>query len=253
MIRNSFYFFLFFGFGALSTFPVCAKGFLVFGAASSRQPLEAAGKAFARQGGSLPRFSFAASSTLARQIGEGAKAEVFLSANQQWMDFLEQKNLLQQGMRQNLCGNRLILVGSPYVDFTDAHWPEDMTKYLKGKRLSIGDPAHVPAGIYARRALSALGLWKRVQGQLARGNSVSQALVWVQLGEAPLGVVYASDLQGLKKLRALYRFPASSHQPILYPLALIKGAGLEARGFYRFLLSPKGRAFFTRYGFTDVD
>ncbi|MCB2187796.1 MAG: molybdate ABC transporter substrate-binding protein [Deltaproteobacteria bacterium] len=225
---------------------------LVFGAASTTNALTDLGQAFQAQTGVKVVNSFASSSTLAKQIKEGAPAAVFLSANVKWVDFLEKDGDLLPDSRSNLLRNRLVLIApadSPQGKVTvDANLP--LAGLLGDGRLSLGDPSHVPAGIYAKEALRKLGLWDQVQDKVAAAANVRAALALVETGEAPLGLVYSTDAAISTKVKVLGMFPADSHQPIVYPVALIKGQDSPAAHQYlEFLRSPKAQEVFAKYGF----
>ena len=199
--------------------------------------------------------SFASSSTLARQIENGAPAQIFASADAQWMDYLEQRGLIEAASRKNVIGNALVLIApknSPLDSRAiDAYFPWD--KALAGGRLAIGDPDHVPAGIYAKQTLQNLHAWPDVEHHLAPAEDVRAALVYVDRAEAPLGIVYRTDALQDTKVKTVGAFPAQSHAPIVYPFALVKGAGKPARSFFEFLTGKSALAIFARYGFTHAD
>ena len=194
--------------------------------------------------------SYAGTSALARQIESGAPAHIFLAANAAWMDHVEAQGLIEPGSRRPLAGNRLVFVtGGDIAPFTPS--PSlDIAALLAGGRLSIGDPAHVPAGIYARQALEALGLWPAVSDRLAPTADVRAALALVARGEAPLGMVYATDVGRIEDVRIVATVPTALHEPIVYPVALLsdRPSPLAAR-FFAFLTGPEGRAAFARAGF----
>ena len=224
---------------------------LVLAAASMQDSLTAAAAAFAATGHPRPVLSFAASSALARQIESGAPADMFVSADREWMDSVEAAGRVQAGTRRDVVGNTLVLVasagGARAIELT----PSGMARGLGGGRLAIADPASVPAGKYARSALESLGLWAIVRNRLASGESVRAALALVERGEAPLGVVYATDAKASKKVLVVAAIPPDSHAPIVYPAALLRDARPETGAFFRFLFSREGQAIFARYGFTD--
>lgn len=224
----------------------------VFAAASLTESLREIGALWAQAGHQAPTLVFAASSTLARQIEAGAGADVFASADLQWADDLDQKGLLVAGTRRNLLGNALVLVvprGQARTIAVDAGL--DVAALLGADgRLATGDPAHVPVGLYAEAALRWLGLWAAVAPRLARTQDVRGALMLVARGEAPAGVVYATDAVAEPGVAVAGRFPPASHPPIVYPFALVRGgAGRDGRGFLDFLSAPAARAVFERRGF----
>lgn len=222
---------------------------LVLAAASLQESMSEAAETYAAQGHPRPVVAFAASSALARQIESGAGAELFASADREWMDSVEQAGLLRARTRVDWLGNRLVLVG-PAGAAPIALDPAAIGRALGSGRLAMADPDSVPAGRYGRAALQDLGLWRLVEARLARGENVRAALALVERGEAPLGIVYATDALAAPGVTVLATIPSASHPPIVYPLALLDGAGKEAEGFYRFLLSAEGRAIFTRHAFT---
>ncbi len=230
---------------------------VVLAAASLQESLTAAADDWARKGHPRPVVSFAASSALARQVAAGAPADLFLSADEEWMDYLATRKLLRGETRTNLLTNALVLVAPAKSRVTVTIGPGfALAEALGSGRLAIADPDSVPAGKYAREALTRLGAWEAVSGRLARAENVRAALLLVARGEAPLGIVYATDARSTSGVRVVGTFPESSHAPITYPLAVLAGAGAgtgaanpEAEGFRRFLLSDKGKAVFRQFGF----
>jgi molybdate transport system substrate-binding protein len=195
--------------------------------------------------------SFASSSTLAKQIAAGAPADVYLSANPKWMDYLAERNLIEPDGRIDLLGNRIVLITPKEHDprFEEASIAE-VIESLGNNKLAMGDPTHVPAGIYAKQALASLGLWEQVEAKLAPTRDVRAALVLVERGESPLGIVYATDAAISKKVKVIHSFPSDSHPPIVYPVALVAGRETPtAKKFLSFLRSPKAGEIFVRYGF----
>jgi molybdate transport system substrate-binding protein len=226
-------------------------GPVVLAAASLQESLTAAADAWAAQGHARPVLTFAASSALARQAGAGAPADLFISADEEWMDTLAVKGLLAPGTRAVLAGNRLVVVAAPgnTAQLTAA----TLAKTLAAGPLAMADPMSVPAGKYGRTALQRLGAWAAVQGKVVRAENVRAALALVERGAAPFGLVYRTDARASGKVRVAAMLPAASHPPIRYPVAkLRRSTHAEAEGFRLFLLSPEGRAVFTRYGFTPA-
>ncbi|SNS68074.1 molybdate ABC transporter substrate-binding protein [Sphingopyxis indica] len=228
------------------------RGPLVLAAASLQESLTAAADAWAAKGHVRPILSFAGSSALARQIIAGAPADLFLSADEPWMDAAEKAGRIEAGTRTTLLGNRLVLIGpasgtlrlAPARGFPLAH-------ALGGGRLAVANPDAVPAGKYAKAALTALGVWNGVAGKLAPAENVRAAMALVERGAAPLGIVYATDAKASKRVRVVGVFPASSHPPIRYPVAQLKTSRHpDAAAFRAFLVSKAGRAIFARYGFS---
>ncbi|OON38886.1 molybdate ABC transporter substrate-binding protein [Izhakiella australiensis] len=197
--------------------------------------------------------SFASSSTLARQIEQGAPADLFISADQQWMDYAVEKKSIDTGSRYTLLGNDLVLV-APKAEKAQAVTINKQTNWkslLKGQRLAVGDPDHVPAGLYAKEALQNLGAWETVAPMLAPGNSVRAALALVERNEVPYGIVYGSDAVASDKVAVVGSFPESSHKPVEYPMAIVKDHDkADVQAFYNYLKGPEAAAIFKKYGFT---
>ena len=190
--------------------------------------------------------SFASSSTLARQIEQGAPADIFISADQQWMDYAAAKDAIDTSSRITLLGNDLVLIAptQTHPQPVSISKSTDWNSLLKGQRLAVGDPDHVPAGIYAKEALENLGAWRQLSPLMARSNSVRAALALVERDETPYGIVYGSDAVASKKVTVVGVFPQDSHKPVEYPLALVKGHNnASATAFYQYLKGPQiGRA-----------
>lgn len=227
------------------------RGPLVLAAASLQEALSDAAKVWTGKRHAAPVLSFAASSALARQIEAGAPADLFISADEEWMDYVAGKQLLRPGTRATFLTNRLVLIApvSSNARLTiGRNFP--LARALGDGRLAMADPESVPAGKYGKAALTALGVWSGVEGKIARAENVRAALALVERGEAPLGIVYATDARASARVRIVGTFPASSHSPITYPIAVLKTAtNPEAEGFRRFLLSREGKAIFARRGF----
>jgi molybdate transport system substrate-binding protein len=223
----------------------------VFAAASLKTALEEIAKPFTRDTGLPVRFSFAASSALARQIEAGAPAHVFASADVEWMDHLDARGLIDARTRIDLLGNRLVVVApadSPLRDL--ALTPEALRAALGAGRIAMGEVTSVPAGRYAKAALERLGLWAEASGRLAQTENVRAALAFVSRGEAPLGIVYETDARADPRVRVVATLPAESHRPIVYPFALTARAPEAARRFVAYLSEPPARAAFEAQGFT---
>lgn len=227
------------------------KGPLVLAAASLQESLSAAADSWAARGHAKPIISFASSAALARQVEAGAPADIFISADEEWMDHLDRRGLVRRASRKSFLSNRLVLiapVGRELRLKIGRNFP--LVRALGDGRLAMADPDTVPAGRYGKAALVQLGLWDAVAPRLARAENVRAALALVERGEAPAGIVYATDAKASRKVRVVGLFPAAGHPPISYPLALLKTAShRDAEPFRRFLLSRAGRAIFTRYGF----
>lgn len=223
----------------------------VFAAASLTDVLKAAGEDYERRTGGAVRFSFAGSGAIARQVEQGAPADIFISADAEWMDYLQTRGLIRNQTRRNIAGNALVLIA-----------PADrrislrigrgfrLSEALGGGRLATGDPQSVPVGRYAREALTNLGVWPKVADRLASTDNVRAALLFVARGEAPLGVVYRTDALSERGVRIVDAFPASSHAPIIYPAALTRDAKPDAQAFLSYLEGPGGQAQFRRFGFS---
>lgn len=224
---------------------------VVLAAASLQEAMTAEADAWARQDHPHPTLSFAASSALARQIESGAPADLFVSADEEWMDALDKAGALRPGTRHDLLANSLVLIApaasAARVALVD---PASLRAALAGGKLAMADPDAVPAGRYGKAALQHLGAWDTLAGSVAAAENVRAALKLVETGEAPLGVVYATDAAASRKVRVVARFPASSHPPIRYPVAVLAAStNAQADSFARFLASPRGQAIFARYGF----
>lgn len=228
------------------------RGPVVLAAASLQESLTEAADAWAAKGHAKPVISFAASSALARQVMAGAPADLFLSADEEWMDAVAKAGLLRAGTRTTLLGNRLVLIApaSSKVRLTPARGFA-LARALGSGRLALADPDAVPAGKYAKAALTHLGVWASVAAKVAPAENVRAAMALVERSAAPLGIVYATDARASKAVRVVGVFPASSHPPIRYPVALLKASrSRDAAGFRAFLLSKQGRAIFARHGFS---
>lgn len=232
---------------------VAADKVTVFAAASLTNALQDIAKQY-QQGKEVDIVSsFASSSTLARQIEQGAPADLFISADQQWMDYAIDKKTMMAESRFTLLGNDLVLVApsasKPQPVTINA--ATDWKTLLKGERLAVGDPDHVPAGIYAKEALQKLGAWDQLSPVMARANNVRAALALVERNEAPYGIVYGSDAVASNKVAVVGVFPESSHKPVEYPIAMVKDHNTPAvSAFYNYLKGPEAAAIFKRYGFT---
>lgn len=226
----------------------------VFAAASLQDGLRALGAKWSARGHPAPRLTFAASSTLARQIEQGAPADLLLSADEPWMDYVQTRDLIVNPTRQSALGNALVLVApSAAARPVTLARGTDLAALLGPQgRLSVGDPAHVPAGRYAQAALEWMGQWQVLAPRLARAENVRAALLLVERGEAPLGIVYATDALATRGVQVVGQFPAESHPPITYPFALTRRAEGhdQARAFLRFIISADAMPVWQRHGFT---
>jgi molybdate transport system substrate-binding protein len=223
---------------------------IILAASSLTDALNEIGPAFSAATHHGAKLSYAASSALARQVEAGAPADVFMSADTDWMDYLQTRNLIDAGSRRNVLGNRLVLISPADSTVTLKIAPHfGLAKLLGDGRLATGNPDSVPVGKYAKTALTKLGVWSEVQDKIAAADNVRAALALVARGEAPLGIVYRTDALIEKKVRIVADFPASSHDPIVYPAAATAHAHDGARDFVKFLASPAAQAIFARYGF----
>lgn len=223
----------------------------VFAASSLTESLKAIGAQYTAETGVPVSFSFAASSAIARQIETGAPADLFFSADTDWMDYLQARSLIRASTRRNLLGNRLVLIAPASSSLHLKIGPNfPLAQALgRGGRLATGDPDSVPVGRYARSALINLGVWNEVADHLVRAENVRSAMVFVSRGEVPLGIVYQTDALVDPKVRVVDVFPAKSHLPIIYPAALTTRASSGAADFLVYVSGPKGQAIFRKYGF----
>ena len=227
----------------------------VFAAASLQDALNDAAKNFTATSGIAVKFSFDASSTLARQIEQGAPADLFASADLDWMDYLDKRHLIEPRTRVNLLGNRLVIVAPRDAPFAELKLDAtSLEAALGGGRIATGAVETVPVGRYAKTALQKLGLWGELESRIAPADNVRAALAYVARGEAPLGIVYATDATAEPKVKIVATFPRDSHPPIIYPFAVTSGAkGEGAARFLSFLQAPAARASFTARGFSIVE
>ncbi|MEP6867810.1 MAG: molybdate ABC transporter substrate-binding protein [Novosphingobium sp.] len=237
------------GFGTASA---QQRGPLVLAAASLQETMTEAADVWAARKHAMPVVSFAGSPALARQIESGAPADIFVSADEEWMNYVAGKGLIRAGSRVSFLSNQLVLIApaSSRARLTiGRNFP--LARALGTGRLAMADPDAVPAGKYGKAALENLGIWTSVQGKIARAENVRAAMALVERGEAPFGIVYATDARASTRVRVIGTFPANSHPAITYPIAILKAStSPDAEGFRRFLLSRDGKAIFTRRGFT---
>ena len=225
----------------------------VFAAASMTDALQQVAKDYAKQN---PKnevvFSFASSSTLAKQVEEGAPADIFVSASNKWMKYLSEKDLTVKETEKVLVGNDLVLIAPVKsavnsVDIAKGEW----INALKDSYLSVGDPAHVPAGQYAEEALTKLNLWDKVQERLARAKDVRGALALVERAEVPYGIVYSTDAKVSQQVKTVAVFPADSHKPVVYPVSILKDHdNTDSRDFLKYLESDAAKKVLVGYGFS---
>ncbi len=223
----------------------------LFAAASTTTAMNDVIARYEASGGGRVVASYASSSTLAKQIANGAPADIFVSANENWMDYLVENKAVDIASRRDLLTNHLVLIAPAGTTWSLAIGPGfGLAGLLGDGHLAMGDPDHVPAGIYGRQALTSLGVWDAVSRRVARAADVRAALVLVERGEAAAGVVYATDAAITGKVRVVSVFPETSHPPICYPMAVVAGRGSEEVGqFFRFLASEQARGIYERYGF----
>lgn len=235
------------GLFASAVFPaVAAEKITVFAAASMKDVIDAAAAKFKAENGTEVTASFAASSVLAKQIEASAPAAIFISADQDWMNYVQERKLIDNDSRIVIAGNALVIAGAK-----DAK-PMQALDILKAGRFSMGDPSNVPAGKYGKAALEKLGIWGDVSANAVFAENVRVALQYVSRGEVNAGIVYASDRAQVPELTEIYRFPASSHAPIVYSAALVGTATPEATAFLAFLRSDAGQAIITEKGFVPA-
>ncbi len=224
---------------------------LVLAAASLQESMTAAADAWARKGHPKPTISFAASSALARQVEAGAPADLFVSADEDWMNELAAKALIVPASRVTFLGNRLVVAAAAGTTTRiPLRPPAALARVLTAGPLAMADTP-VPAGKYGQQALEKLGVWAQVSPRVVRAENVRATLALVERGAAPLGIVYATDAKASAKVRIAGVFPERTHPAITYPVARLKTSGnAEAEAFRKFLVSREGKAIFVRYGFT---
>jgi molybdate transport system substrate-binding protein len=238
---------------SLAVSPVkAADSVVVFAAASLRNALDDVNAAWKDDTGKQITISYAASPALARQIAAAAPADVFISADLQWMRYLAEKNLIRPQSEIHLLGNRLVLIAPNETDVEVAIAPGfPLDKLLGEGRLAMGDVKAVPAGRYGKAALETLGVWATVEDKVAQTENVRAALKLVATGEAALGIVYRTDANAEPAVKVLGTFPDSTHEPIIYPAALIaSSANPDAEEFLRYLQSARAKVLFEKQGFT---
>ena len=229
-----------------------SQDILVFAAASLTNVLDEIGAAYTQQTRQPVKFSYAASSALARQLEAGARADVFFSADLEWMDYVQARGLIDRTTRRNVLGNRLVLVAPADSKIELKIAPGfALAAALGNGRLATGDPESVPVGKYARSALTSLGVWNDVADRLVRADNVRSALAFIARGETPLGIVYETDAKVERRVRVVDFFPADSHSPIVYPVAATPSARPAARQFIDFLQSAPAQEAFKKYGFQN--
>jgi len=227
---------------------------VIFAAASLKNALDAINAQWQRESGKKASISYASSPALAKQIEQGAPAQIFISADLDWMDYLASKDLIKAGTRSNLLSNRIVLIaprnGAQAVEIKRGF---DLTKLLGDGRLSMANVESVPAGKYGKAALENLGVWASVSNRIAQAENVRAALLLVSRGETPAGIVYQTDAAADPNVKIIGTFPEDTHPPILYPIALTASAiHPDAAKFLAYLKSAKAKLLFEAQGFTVV-
>jgi molybdate transport system substrate-binding protein len=229
-----------------------AQAVTVFAAASLKEALDEIDATYQKRAGEKAVISYASTSALARQVESGAPAHIFISADLDWMDYLEKRKLIDTASRTNLLRNALVLVAPADSKVQLTVGPNfALAGALGNGRLAMGDPDHVPAGKYAKAALEKLGVWSAVAGKIARAENVRAALLFVSRGEAPLGIVYRTDAVADKRVRIAGVFPAGSHPAIVYRAAILASGrnNTSAQQYFSFLGSPEALGLFRKHGF----
>jgi molybdate transport system substrate-binding protein len=230
------------------------EGPVVFAAASLTDAMKALGEQWRAKGHPLPRFSFAASSALARQMEQGAPADLFASADEPWMDYVQQRELIVTDTRVSPLANSLVLIApadSARAPLTLARDTGLLALAGADGRIATGDPSNVPVGKYAQAALTWMGQWEAISPRLARADNVRSALLLVERGEAPLGIVYATDAAASRGVKVIGTFPVESHPAVTYPFAVARRAAdnKAARDFFAFATGTEAEATYRRFGF----
>lgn len=234
--------------------PVAAvENILVYAAASTSNAVTEIIEQYNQQNPEVQvKVSFASSSTLAKQIEAGAPAHLYIAANPKWMDYLQERKLISAASRLDLLSNKIVMVAPLGKDFKVAMIKEfDLAGNLKGK-LCLGDPDHVPVGIYARQALVSLEWWDKIKASVVGTKDVRAAVAFVERGECVAGIVYSTDASSSKKIDVIAEFPAASHNPIIYPVAILASAPASADTFLNYLSTPQTKTIFKKYGFTTT-
>ena len=227
-----------------------APGITVFAASSLTDSMKAVADAYQAKTGIKVTLSFGGSNVLAQQIDQGASADIFMSADVQWMDFVAKNNRIDPASRKDLLGNRLVLVGGANAKPVTIAPKFDLAGALGDGRLAMANPESVPAGIYGKAALTSLGVWDSVSGKIASAENVRAAMQFVSRGEAPYGIVYETDAKVDPGVHVVAAFPENSHPPILYPVALTRTAAAGAKDFLTYLSGPEAKAIFQKAGFS---
>jgi len=229
---------------------VADESIRVYAAASLNNVITEISKNYQQEFGKSIKSSFASSSTLAKQIDLGAPADIFISADTQWMDYLQEQHKLEPNSQRDLLSNSLVLIAPKNQNIrirVDKSF--NLSTAFAGK-LCTGDPASVPVGIYAKQALQYLGWWPSLAQRIVATEDVRSALAFVERGECAIGIVYDTDARISSKVMVIGRFPANSHQHIVYPFALVTKSSAASKAFYQYLQSTKAQAVFIKYGFS---
>ena len=228
------------------------KSLTVFAAASMKNALDDVNAAYAKATGVKVASSYAASSALARQIEQGAPADVFVSADLKWMDYLADKKAIRADTRINLLGNKLVLIApkDSKIGAVTIGQGFDLAKLAGDGRIATGDVKAVPAGLYAKAALEKLGAWQSAEPKFAMADNVRAALLLVSRGEAPLGIVYETDAKADPGVKIVGTFPDDSHEPIIFPVAATATAKPDVAGYLTFLRTKAAKDIFEKYGFS---
>jgi molybdate transport system substrate-binding protein len=235
--------------------PASKPGPVIFAAASMKTALDAIAAEFAKKTGDATKISYASSAVLAKQIEQGAPADIFISADLKWMDYLDKIKLLKPGTRRNLLGNALVLVepadATATLKITEGF---PLATALDGGKLAVCTVSSCPAGVYGKEALEKLGVWKDIEPKLAQADNVRNALMLVARGEAKFGIVYATDAKAEPKVKVVDIFPEASHTPVVYPIAILTtSSNPDAADFAAFLTSQIGVKILTEQGFTVLE
>ena len=238
----------------LSQAPAHAQngGVVVFAAASLKNSLDAINAQWQREMGKKAVISYAASSALAKQIEQGAPAQIFISADLDWMDYLASKNLIKAATRINLLGNRIVLIApKDSAQPVEIKAGFDLSKILGAGRLAMANVESVPAGKYGKAALEKLGVWASVSNKIAQAENVRAALLLVSRGEASAGIVYQTDAAADTNVKIIGLFPEDTHPAIIYPIAMTASAtAADAATFFAYIKSANAKPMFEAQGFT---
>ena len=232
---------------------VAEDSITVFAAASMRNALDEVDAAFTKKTSIKVVASYAASSALAKQIAQGAPADAYISANVKWMDFLAGKKLVAAGTRVDLLGNSLVLIApkDSKLDHVKIEKGFDIAKLAGDGRIAVADTKAVPAGLYAKAALTSLGAWQAVEPKLAQAENVRATLAYVARGETPLGIVYSTDAKIEPKVKIIGTFPVGSHPAITYPVAALAASKtMQVKAYLDFLQTQAAKTIFEKYGFS---